>query len=295
MEVNNHSEALTTLRLDLNFPDIQVEVDWFRKLKQSEVANEHWHCHGSTELHFMIEGENRIDFGDGHIQLLKGDILLIPAKVMHKLRNTSGDDYERYVLSFSIVEAHGEDAHYLKEVLFGDQVAKICLTEEIKSILQECSHEMEEKKIGYVSIIKLDVMKLLFCVAREISGHQVKSVIDEELYKVTYNTKNAQDIEAYIKKNAELNLTVSDITEYMHLSSRHVQRLVRAEYGCTTKEMIDAARIMCAKKYLKETQYSVKQIAMLMGFNSTQSFCRFVKRNIGQSPKEYRNGSMGKG
>ncbi len=296
METKNQSETLSTLRLDMSFSGMQIEIDWFRKLKQSAIANESWHSHRSNEIHFMMDGENDIYYNDGHITLSKGDAVIIPGGVMHKLANSSGCDYERYVLSYSITETYREDAANLKKAMLVNRISQFELTDEIKDILQNCSLEMEMRKLAYVSVIKCNVMELLILTARELSGHPKEIFMpDEDIFKVTYNTKSAHDIEAYIKANAERNTSISDIAEYMHLSCRHVQRLVNAEYGCSTKQMIDNARMMCAEKYLKESQFSIKQIALLMGFNSTQSFCRFFRKNNGQSPNEYRKGSMGKG
>ena len=44
-----------------------------------------WHCHKDTDETFIvIDGQLRIDFRDGHVDLAKGDMYVVPKGVEHK-------------------------------------------------------------------------------------------------------------------------------------------------------------------------------------------------------------------
>lgn len=44
-----------------------------------------WHSHSDTdETFFVIEGQLRIDFRDGHVSLGQGDLFVVPRGVEHK-------------------------------------------------------------------------------------------------------------------------------------------------------------------------------------------------------------------
>ena len=47
------------------------------------------------------------------------------------------------------------------------------------------------------------------------------------------------------------------------------------------------------KEYLKNTEMNISEISERMGFSTEQSFCRFFRNAEGQSPGQYRMGSLG--
>ena len=71
------------------------------------------------------------------------------------------------------------------------------------------------------------------------------------------------------------------------LGARTLQRRLASE-GHTFQETVDAARKDLAKRLLRETDYSLAEIAFLTGFAEQSAFTRAFKRWGGKTPRSYR-------
>jgi AraC-like DNA-binding protein len=82
-------------------------------------------------------------------------------------------------------------------------------------------------------------------------------------------------------------LTVAQAAELCGYSQRRMSRLLK-EQGTTLTRLIAHLREQEAAKLLLETDKSITEIAMAVGFSELSLFTRSFKRWTGQSPREYR-------
>ena len=66
-----------------------------------------------------------------------------------------------------------------------------------------------------------------------------------------------------------------------------LQRFFKTEYGKTFSELRTAMKIEKSKRFLSESDYSVRRIADELGFYDQSYFCKIFKKHEGVSPKEY--------
>lgn len=66
-----------------------------------------------------------------------------------------------------------------------------------------------------------------------------------------------------------------------------LQRFFKTEYGKTFSELRTAMKIEKSKRFLSESDYSVRCIADELGFYDQSYFCKIFKKHEGVSPKEY--------
>lgn len=78
---------------------------------------------------------------------------------------------------------------------------------------------------------------------------------------------------------------VIDIYSY---SSSYFGKKFKDEFGVTFNKYLIDKRLHLAMKLLKETTYTNRKIAHLCGFNSENYFMTVFKKNIGITPKEYK-------
>ncbi|MFM9402350.1 helix-turn-helix domain-containing protein [Myroides odoratimimus] len=76
--------------------------------------------------------------------------------------------------------------------------------------------------------------------------------------------------------------------EQYHLSVDVFSKKVRKYYGKTPSKLIQERLILEAKKHLHLTYKSVKEIAKLLGFEDEFYFSRYFKKEVGVSPKIFR-------
>ena len=85
--------------------------------------------------------------------------------------------------------------------------------------------------------------------------------------------------------------TLSVIASDLGIGSRTLQRRL-SENGQTFQTVVDLARKDLAQRLLRETDYSLAEIAFLTGFAEQSGFTRAFRRWAGQTPRSYRLGPV---
>ena len=92
----------------------------------------------------------------------------------------------------------------------------------------------------------------------------------------------------FVSENIELNLTVEDLAQYCHLSSKQLTRIFRQEEQITPLTYIKRQRLFYAKKLLANKTLSLREISEIMHFSSEYYFHSFFKKEEGMPPGTYR-------
>lgn len=81
--------------------------------------------------------------------------------------------------------------------------------------------------------------------------------------------------------------TLSGVASKLGIGSRTLQRRL-SDRGISFQTVVDMARKDLARRLLRETSYSLAEIAFLTGFAEQSAFTRAFKRWAGQTPRSYR-------
>lgn len=95
-------------------------------------------------------------------------------------------------------------------------------------------------------------------------------------------------VEMYIKENYSKPLTLNTIADHCHGSPYHLHRLFKRINDMTPLDYLQQVRIDQAKKYLTETNLTVKRIAELVGVPNAARFSTLFKLKCNQTPSSYR-------
>ncbi|ARU57410.1 arabinose-binding AraC family transcriptional regulator [Oleiphilus messinensis] len=82
-------------------------------------------------------------------------------------------------------------------------------------------------------------------------------------------------------------LTFDELCKRFNMSSRTMRRRLESE-GTNYQEIVNAARLELAKKYLSDTTMSIIAVASELKFSDPSYFARIFKRWTGLSPSQYR-------
>lgn len=77
--------------------------------------------------------------------------------------------------------------------------------------------------------------------------------------------------------------------ERLGLTANYLSKLVREYSGKTATEWIDDYVILEAKTLIKNSQYTIQEIAYKLNFPTPTFFGKYFKRITGMSPKQYKN------
>ena len=108
-------------------------------------------------------------------------------------------------------------------------------------------------------------------------------------------TKFNEYLNEYFEKGvvAEKGLpTVNYMASQLNLSPKYLSDLLKQETGKTALELIHLYVISEAKNLLVEGEQSISEIAYRLGFENPPYFSRLFRKEVGMSPKEYKNKSL---
>ncbi len=86
-------------------------------------------------------------------------------------------------------------------------------------------------------------------------------------------------------------LDVHALARIAHVSEAHFIRTFRATFGETPHRYLQRRRVERAMAMLRQTERSVTDICMAVGFTSLGTFSRTFRTIVGESPREYRAGN----
>jgi AraC-like DNA-binding protein len=85
-------------------------------------------------------------------------------------------------------------------------------------------------------------------------------------------------------------LDVRAVAAVAHVSEAHFIRSFRAVFGETPHRYLQRRRVERSMFLLRETERSITDICLDVGFTSLGTFSRTFREIVGQSPSEYRAG-----
>src|SRR5688572_13212518 len=86
-------------------------------------------------------------------------------------------------------------------------------------------------------------------------------------------------------------LNVAAVAQIAHVSEAHFIRSFRAVFGETPHRYLQRRRVERSMFLLRETDRSVTDICLDVGFSSLGTFSRTFKEIVGETPSDYRAGN----
>lgn len=96
------------------------------------------------------------------------------------------------------------------------------------------------------------------------------------------------DLLSYIKTNCAAPLTLEGIATEHHYNPAYFSRLFKKRTGVNFTEYLTSCRVSMACRLLRETEMSVGDIALEVGFSDRTKFFRVFAREMGTTPLKYR-------
>lgn len=84
------------------------------------------------------------------------------------------------------------------------------------------------------------------------------------------------------------NLPITFYAEKLNITSTYLNRLVNEFYGKSVSDFINERVVLEAKRIIRFSTKSVKEISFELGFEDPSYFSRFFKKHVGQTPVQYR-------
>ena len=112
--------------------------------------------------------------------------------------------------------------------------------------------------------------------------------LEEELASFTNDEGLEQNVRRVVANVLSEGIpTLSFVASHLGIGSRTLQRRL-SDSGHSFQSIVDMARKELAQRLLRQTEYSLAEVAFLTGFSEQSGFTRAFKRWAGQTPRSYR-------
>lgn len=93
---------------------------------------------------------------------------------------------------------------------------------------------------------------------------------------------------ALLHQQYDQDISLESIADQLHYNSNYLSNVFKKEMGWNFTDYLQNYRLTIAKKWLLETDMTVKAISERLQYNNPQNFIRFFKKKEGMTPGEYR-------
>ncbi|MFN2747874.1 MULTISPECIES: AraC family transcriptional regulator [Bacillus] len=249
------------------------------------------HVHESYELYYLLNGERTYFINQSVYTAEKGSMIIINPHDLHRTSSTEVEEFERILVNFShdFIEPFLDSSTY-PLLPFPEHTNFISFTlreqTSVEQLLMEMKKECRLKQEGFEDVVRALLLQLLFTIYRTLaSGRQSETrplhPMDEKI----------SEIASYIQANFKETLTLTSLADLFYISPSYLSRVFKKVTGFHLHEYIRHIRIREAKKYLRDTDEKILNIAEETGFKHISHFNKTFKDIVGIPPLQYRKKS----
>ncbi len=252
------------------------------------------HKHSFIELVYVVSGNSTHCVDDCIYELNPGDLLFVGYNQVH---------------SFSTKGAFSHINIYIKPEYVSEKLSNVETIYDVFSyFITDCSFTDNEIKLPFITLnpnerIELEnlLIKCVLEAERKITGYELAlngyiHLIFLNIIRALRKTRNNRIVMAitpqileYINENYNKNLTLTDIANTCFYTPSYLARAFKKTFGMSLKDYIYNKRVQHAEKLLVETDESIENIAMSVGYVNKNQFYKLFKKKKGCTPKQFRD------
>ena len=277
--------------MDSVFETVNHNKAFPAKIFVTQISRCAFHWHYDYEIILILKGTVTVYCGAEPTTLSAGDLFLFNTKAVHGIQRTAEDnlilclqfapqllesdmDLQQFYHHFYLSSTDDIYKPQLPYQHFRTGMVKIALT---------------NQKATETTALRTYSLLLSF-IADIIDNVQFD--IRRTALSQNEDTTNGfcNNILGYIDHNLQSQNLAQDLCRNFGMSEKSLYRYLKTTLGLSFKELYDIVRIEKACSLLQENKKSISIIWELCGFSSEVSFYRNFKKQMGVTPKEYRNG-----
>jgi AraC-like DNA-binding protein len=219
----------------------------------------------------------------------KGDLILIPKRVIHKTTAIDKNQHTRYLLSFSeafAVSLCEEMGLPPLDCIFSD--VKITVPEARREYILWLLERIAEEDAAtesdpYAMRMIRNYLCSLFVFVDRYNKRKPSGAVSEIIPEA-----NIQKAAKYICEHYSEELSLAEVSGHVYMSETYFSKKFKKVTGLNFREYLTSVRIKAADEMLLETEKPIAEIAECCGFSDANYFGDIFKKRKGVSPMQYR-------
>lgn len=251
------------------------------------------HTHRLCECHYFKSGSISLTIDNEVLEISDNTLLIFPRSVSHKIE-TLKTPLKKICFSIAITKSRGTvfNTYDIFNNIFSSE--KTSLFKE-KLFYLDLIMDLVESA-NYSDFLFKERLTHLFSLYFIELFNTYSSNNNTEFYNSDTESKNAlkYKIELYIESELSYKSKFQHLSDYLCLSSRQTDRILKLIYNKSFSEIKNEKLIDQAIEMLEESNLSLKEIAENLGYNSYNGFYKMFKVQTGITPDEYRKNKSSK-
>lgn len=280
------------LSLDHEFP-FNVRLFYFSSKHLTPVMN--WH--ERLELAMPLDGPMCMRMSETRVELGPGDLLVVDNLKLHNVEDHPKLNTRVIAISFmpEFVYSPGSPAcdytfllpFYTKRE---GHTHVLYSTDELAPTIYQAISELllryfQPNVIHFQSGCKASFLQILYHLTQRF---QTSEVLRSEFVERRQQAERLARLFEYVQANYADRITVEQAMKLVHMSQSQFMKVFKKVAGMTFVAHVTRIRINHALRLLRETSYTVAEIAAQTGFPDQSYFDRRFKQLFGKSPRQYR-------
>ena len=126
-----------------------------------------------------------------------------------------------------------------------------------------------------------EALSLVLQEQERLSSHRIKQLSEQDILHL-------ENVTAYINDHYAFDLPLDRLSKIACMGSTKLKTTFKQFHGCTITEYIQQRRMSQAEHLLINTDFTMGQIAKMIGYSTSSRFAELFKKNTGILPVEYR-------
>jgi AraC-like DNA-binding protein len=230
------------------------------------------------QIVYITKGKGFLSLNyDEKQELSKGHIFILLPGQWHSYYPCTESGWNEYYIGFS-----GEMANRLLQYHFissENQILDVGLNEELVSLFSKAIEVAGTQKAGTQQYLAGIVM------------HIIGQILAVSKYHPTESTEISQKIEQakiIMNENVYKNIDPETLAMKLNISYSWFRKVFKDYTGFAPAKYFQELKLRKAKQMLISSSNTVKEIAYMLDFNSTEHFFSLFKKTTGFTPLEYR-------
>ncbi len=252
---------------------------YYHRTENKTCSNSTQHYHSGFEIYYMKEGKCHYFINDTSFDIVSGDIVLIPAGLIHGT-NYGSKPCTRLLINFQ----------------------NDFIEQSLMSALLDIGYLYKNKETQAIVNVIFDAIEKEYLANDEISAASLKALTESLVSLIIRNWKSGITrehntiVEAtikYIQENYMQTIRLAEVAKMLSVSEEHLSRTFKKEITFGFSEYVALIRLQKAEHMLKnEPSRAITEVAYACGFNDSNYFSYKFKKAFGVTPSEVRDNGL---